>query len=381
MFKRYLKLKIMKIDWVLLKRSVLSDISEEERNLLNAWLDESSEHLELLREMAFVRMSQYEENREEIILGKRRLNRALHGTRRLWVMGSVAASILIILGGLFQIGMIGGRLRGSTEVAAITPGSNKAQLILSDGAIVDLHAAVRQLPLSVIGIIRNDSLEGLKYSGAVGMKEEYNVLQTPVGGFYHLELSDGTRVWLNACSELRYPVSFVGKERRVELKGEAYFQVSRDSLRPFYVQTSRQNIRVLGTSFNVRSYSANQEYTTLESGRVSIHCLGQDCLLRPGEQLRLSDTSVVIVPVRSESYIGWKNQCWVYDNCVLKEVFKDLERWYNVQIELEDESIGLRHFTGNFRRYDNIDTVLEMIGLVAHVKYEVKGREIVFSWK
>ena len=78
------------------------------------------------------------------------------------------------------------------------------------------------------------------------MKEEYNVLQTPVGGFYHLELSDGTRVWLNACSELRYPVSFVGKERRVELKGEAYFQVSRDSLRPFYVQTSRQNIRVLG---------------------------------------------------------------------------------------------------------------------------------------
>ena len=332
------------------------DLTEEE---VSRWMDEP-EHLELLREMAFVRMSQYEENREEIILGKRRLNRALHGTRRLWVMGSVAASILIILGGLFQIGMIGGRLRGSTEVAAITPGSNKAQLILSDGAIVDLHAAVRQLPLSVIGIIRNDSLEGLKYSGAVGMKEEYNVLQTPVGGFYHLELSDGTRVWLNACSELRYPVSFVRKERRVELKGEAYFQVSRD---------------------NVRSYSANQEYTTLESGRVSIHCLGQDCLLRPGEQLRLSDTSVVIVPVRSESYIGWKNQCWVYDNCVLKEVFKDLERWYNVQIELEDESIGLRHFTGNFRRYDNIDTVLEMIGLVAHVKYEVKGREIVFSWK
>ena len=339
------------------------------------------EHLELLREMAFVRMSQYEENREEIILGKRRLNRALHGTRRLWVMGSVAASILIILGGLFQIGMIGGRLRGSTEVAAITPGSNKAQLILSDGAIVDLHAAVRQLPLSVIGIIRNDSLEGLKYSGNVGMKEEYNVLQTPVGGFYHLELSDGTRVWLNACSELRYPVSFVRKERRVMLKGEAYFQVSRDSSRPFYVQTSRQNIRVLGTSFNVRSYPADQEYTTLESGRVSVHCLGQDCLLRPGEQLRLSDTSVVIVPVRSENYIGWKNQCWVYDNCMLKEVFKDLERWYNVQIELEDESIGLRHFTGNFRRYDNINTVLEMIGLVAHVKYKVEGREIVFSWK
>ena len=195
------------------------DLTEEE---VSRWMDEP-EHLELLREMAFVRMSQYEENREEIILGKRRLNRALHGTRRLWVMGSVAASILIILGGLFQIGMIGGRLRGSTEVAAITPGSNKAQLILSDGAIVDLHAAVRQLPLSVIGIIRNDSLEGLKYSGAVGMKEEYNVLQTPVGGFYHLELSDGTRVWLNACSELRYPVSFVGKERRVELKGEAYF--------------------------------------------------------------------------------------------------------------------------------------------------------------
>ena len=141
------------------------------------------------------------------------------------------------------------------------------------------------------------------------------------------------------------------------------------------------NQSTTSTSFNVRSYPADQEYTTLESGRVSIHCLGQDCLLRPGEQLRLSDTSVVIVPVRSENYIGWKNQCWVYDNCMLKEVFKDLERWYNVQIELEDESIGLRHFTGNFRRYDNINTVLEMIGLVAHVKYEVEGREIVFSWK
>ncbi len=105
---------------------------------------------------------------------------------------------------------------------------------------------------------------------------------------------------------------------------------------------------------------------------------GQDCLLRPGEQLRLSDTSVVIVPVRSESYIGWKNQCWVYDNCVLKEVFKDLERWYMSRLNWRMNLLVYGTSRGNFRRYDNIDTVLEMIGLVAHVKYEVKGRDRVF---
>ena len=241
---------------------------------------------------------------------------------------------------------------------------------------MDLHAAVRQLPLSVIGIIRNDSLEGLKYSGAVGMKEEYNVLQTPVG-----VLSFRIVRWYPGLVECLFrialPGKFVRKERRVELKGEAYFQVSRDSLRPF-CKLPRQNIRVLGTSFNVRSYSANQEYTTLESGRVSIHCLGARLSFKTWRTIAFVGYICCYCSCTfGKLYRMEKSMLGLRQLCVERK-FSRIWNDGNVQIELEDESIGLRHFTGNFRRYDNIDTVLEMIGLVAHVKYEVKGRDRVF---
>ena len=349
------------------------DLTEEE---VSRWMDEP-EHLELLREMAFVRMSQYEENREEIILGKRRLNRALHGTRRLWVMGSVAASILIILGGLFQIGMIGGRLRGSTEVAAITPGSNKAQLILSDGAIVDLHAAVRQLPLSVIGIIRNDSLEGLKYSGAVGMKEEYNVLQPPVGGFYHLELSDGTRVWLNSESELEYPVLFGKGKRVVKLTGEAFFEVTKDASRPFIVETNDIRTRVLGTSFNIKAYQNEPAIaTTLFTGKVEVALL-TDTLRRvvlvPGKQadLNLQTNHLSVGEVNLEHVIAWKEGMFMFNKENIEVVTRQIERWYGVKFIYEAGCHKYYTFNGYLSKDESLKTILDALTFTGGPKFKI----------
>ena len=162
--------------------------------------------------------------------------------------------------------------------------------------------------------------------------------------------ADCTRVWLNAASELMYPDHFSADQRKVVLKGEAYFEVTKDVKRPFSVVLGDMEVKVLGTSFNVSAYPGVKRQTTLIEGQVA--------------------------SVNVMNYVGWKEHRFVYENKLLEEVLEDLERWYDVEVFVMHDEIRNLHLTANLPRYENMDKVLEIIEYAACVKFEVKGRTV-----
>ena len=220
------------------------------------------------------------------------------------------------------------------------------------------------------------SYDGKSLSGA-GVQDAFHMLEVPRGGEYFMTLEDGTKVWLNAETELRYPVRFQKDRREVEVVGEAYFEVAKDANRPFIVHASGMNTRVLGTSFNVKAYTGEERQTTLVKGRVEVSYGTQRVKISPGEQVTLKGEELEVQEVDTQVSTGWKNGLFVFDDQSLENVLQELGRWYDVHIFIANEGVKQLKFTSNFPRYENIDRVLDIIELAACVKCEIKGRTIV----
>ena len=207
----------------------------------------------------------------------------------------------------------------------------------------------------------------------------YNTLTVPRCCEYHLVLADGTRVWLNSDSELRFPVDFVGEERRVFLKGEAYFQVAKNAEKPFRVEAGAIQIEALGTGFDVSAYREDGKWmTTLVDGSVRVSDLGsqQQSVLVPGEQARLQDGVLVTEKVNVSEIIGWKEGRFVFSDLPLEEIAHQLERWYDVEIDFQDVVVKYYRFTGVMKRYNQLSQLIELIEETTDVKFQVNGRQV-----
>ena len=205
----------------------------------------------------------------------------------------------------------------------------------------------------------------------------WNELAVPVGGESFVMLEDSTRVWLNADSRLRYPSRFEGVERRVELEGEAYFEVVKDAGRSFVVATERGDVRVLGTSFDVRAYGGEEMTATLVTGRVRYEREGRRVTLAPGEQVRVTAAGHVEKRrVDVEEYVGWREGIYVFDRRPLAEIARDLERWYGVRVLFMSQELRELPFTGYLERYDKIERFLELLKATGELDYQVTGRDI-----
>lgn len=208
----------------------------------------------------------------------------------------------------------------------------------------------------------------------------YNELTVPRGGEYMLTLSDGTQVWLNADSKLKFPIHFTGHSREVYLSGEAYFAVSRDTTRPFRVHTSQESVTVLGTEFNVRDYKEEKEVvTTLVKGAVKY----QDVILKPGFQATASatDGQIKIEAVNLKEYIGWKDGLYIFNHLTLEEMMQTVERNYDVTVFFTNEDIKQLRFSGDLKKYEQVETFLNFIELGGDVTFTVKGKTITVSKK
>ncbi len=170
----------------------------------------------------------------------------------------------------------------------------------------------------------------------------FHLLQVPRGGEYALVLADGTRVWLNAETELSYPSYFSGKDRRVKLKGEAYFEVTADTSMPFIVETKHLQINVLGTSFNISAYPDESHHATLAKGKIKAIYEEKQVILSPGEQALLTDSGMIVHAVDIATYTSWKERRFVFKNKPLQEVARDLERWYNVRLTIRQDAQPIR---------------------------------------
>lgn len=221
---------------------------------------------------------------------------------------------------------------------------------------------------------------GLIYDTTARQEEnKYNRIEVPRGSEYWIVLPDGTRVWLNAATELKYPVAFHAKERRVYLKGEAYFEVAPDKNRPFYVETEEVKIRVLGTVFDVNTHYTRGVRTVLVEGAVALEWGDQkEIRMKPGElaDFDRTTTEVTLKEVDVTSYIFWKEGYFVFEDEPLEEIMHTLSLWYDKEFLFVGKRSRALHFSGHIKRYERIETILSAITDVTGVEFRMNGQII-----
>ncbi|MBB5638628.1 ferric-dicitrate binding protein FerR (iron transport regulator) [Pedobacter cryoconitis] len=295
---------------------------------------------------------------------------------------AAAASIAVIVG----IGLYLNQpesLPKSTPFKAyandIPAGSNKAYLTLANGKKLVLTNLTNGTMLQEAGVKITKTADGQLVYTAVdqGSKAstQYNSIETPRGGQYQLNLPDGTRVWINSASSLKYPASFASlKERKVELSGEAYFEVAKDKKHPFIVKSGKQEIQVLGTHFDVDAYPDEHTIkTTLLEGSVK---LNKQVILKPGEQAELRGEKFNVSEVNVNDAIDWKNGEFAFTNEPLASILKKVSRWYDVDIVYTYAPLKMPTFTGSVSRSENISAVLKMLEETSNVRFSIEGRRI-----
>ncbi|MFZ4100640.1 MAG: FecR family protein [Sphingobacterium thalpophilum] len=276
-----------------------------------------------------------------------------------------------------------------TEVAPkddIVPGGNKAVLTLANGKKINLTdvnigTLAEQSNVQIAKIADGQLVYSILSDQQVrnNQKNQYNTIETPKGGRYQMRLPDGTNVWLNSASRLTFPSSFSSlSKRKVELSGEAYFEVAKDSSRPFVVKTILQEVEVLGTHFNISSYEDESSVkTTLIEGSVKIVAKnGSDKILKPGQQSVLTADNITVENINEgQQALAWKNDQFIFESHDIQYVMRIISRWYNVEVEYVG-AIPENKFGGAISKFENISEVLKSLESTGRVKFKIEGRRI-----
>lgn len=277
-------------------------------------------------------------------------------------------------------------------VQEIPAGKKSAELTLANGEKVALEDQTLQLRETTGTLITNDKSQQLAYQTDTFTRPDetgliYNTLKIPSGADYMVRLADGSKVRLNCETTLRFPVEFAKNERRVYLDGEAYFEVKQAKEWPFIVVTDKMDIRVTGTSFNVKSYREEDIiHTTLVSGVVEVaakEVAEKSVRLKPSQQFRMDKRTheAQVREVDTDLFTGWTGGMFVFKNNPLEEVMNTLAKWYRIDVFYTSESVKDMHFSANLDRYEHIDRLLEIIRATDKVKVERRGSTVTISWK
>ncbi|HYE54557.1 MAG TPA: FecR domain-containing protein [Chitinophagaceae bacterium] len=317
--------------------------------------------------------------------GNRRNTPVISIFRKKWMPYAAAILILVTIGSVYFI--TGGQQQGKQTIAAIPapqeiqPGKEGAVLTLVDGTQVVLDSMGNGLVTTQNGtkvLLRNGQLVyDADQSPAIAVG--YNTMTTPKGRQFQLVLPDGSRVWLNAASSIRYPTVFDKKERKVEITGEAYFEVAKNTAAPFRVKVNdRTEVEVLGTHFNINSYDNEESInTTLLEGSVQVRNSEGRIILKPGQQARVKDQERIKVldDVDVEKVMAWKNGVFNFQDATLQEVMRQLERWYDIEVVYE-KNIPKLEFYGKMGKDLSLEAVLRGLEK-SNVHFRIEGRKLV----
>ncbi len=360
-------------------------LTDEEFQYLEEWKQANEENAILFHKLSMDPERQYLERELKLEQSNKRANWDKiqakiknDRVRKLKVnfLRAVAVLILAIGSTLFFSNLLDNNISN-----VIGPGTQQAILITSDGERYQLNEEVTIKEGDVFISNKTQELIYQKKSNITKSQLTYNTIIIPRGGEYKLTLMDGTRIWLNSNSKLRFPSEFGSGIRKVELKGEAFFEVAKDSVHPFVVNANKAQVKVLGTSFNVNAYSdLNEIVTTLVEGRVEVSdtLFGNKVKLLPNEQYRFNKLTGKTLKqiVDTEIYTAWKDGRFVFENESLEDIMTRLSRWYNVDVSFLNESVKKLRFSGDLTRYDNIDQILELIEVTQKVKFTIKDRAL-----
>ncbi len=296
----------------------------------------------------------------------------------------VAASVLILLSlGFYLLLQKQDNKQNKSQVVNILPGGNKAFLTLANGNKIVLNGAkngniATQGNVTVLKVA--DGQLSYAAKGDENTNAGFNTITTPKGGQYQLILADGTKVWLNAMSSLRFPTVFKGALRQVELTGEAYFEVAKNKAMPFIVKSSFQAVRVLGTHFDVNAYADESSIkTTLLEGSVEVSNQYSKTIIAPGQQSVAGiQGGLLKKDVDTEKEVAWKNGIFSFDGDDLKTIMRQVSRWYNVDVSYAG-SISDEKFHGEISRFSNLSDVLKILELY-QVHFEQSGNNLIVSY-
>jgi len=269
----------------------------------------------------------------------------------------------------------------------VNPGSNKATLTLANGkSIVLTSASNGQLANDGDALISKTEDGKIIYhhNDSVGAKTTltYNILTTPQGGQYVLVLADGSKAWLNAASSIKYPAVFVGNERKVEITGEVYFEVTHNAAQPFRVVTNGQTVEVLGTHFNVNAYADEPVIkTTLLEGKVKITHNEKTAFLIPGQQAQVNNSTAganinVLEQVDMDEVIAWKSGLFQFNKASIESILRQAARWYNVEINYDKDQKPVKTFTGSISRNSSLSQLLQILSYTGN-RFEIDGKKII----
>ncbi|MBO9728617.1 MAG: DUF4974 domain-containing protein [Chitinophaga sp.] len=261
----------------------------------------------------------------------------------------------------------------------VAPGGRKAVLTLANGSTIVLDDAQTGVVASQGKTLIKKSGNGqLVYDASLAGSDAtaFNTISTPKGGEYQVVLPDGSHVWLNAASSIRFPAAFSGGSRKVEITGEAYFEVARNASAPFLVTSGNHHVEVLGTGFNIQSYHNDASITTtLLQGSIRVSTGTQTRILKPGQQTKVNNSTIQLInDADTEEVLAWRNGKFIFNDADLPAVVRQLERWYDVTIDYKGLS-GYR-FNGEIPRTANLSKVLKMMELTSNIHYKINDRNI-----
>lgn len=362
--------------YTLLKKYRKNLCTPDEQVELERWYEQFDEEAERIGRIPEEKLTSLYQRVEEQI-GRRRKRKIV---RTRFSRVAVAAILLFLIGW-------GGNLllhpRQSPENATISPGCYQAELILSDGSALALDS------MTVVTERNGTLIKGkqqivLDYSKLEkNLPQGMNTIRVPKGGEYSIILSDGSQVWLNSGSTLRYPVSFDNKQREVFLSGEGFFNVAKSSV-PFVVKTSELNVRVLGTSFNLSAYQEDEQITTaLISGQIEVSGkqMPEPYLITPGHVLTYSQNTaeVSVLPCDTDLYASWMHGEFKFRDMRLEDIMIRLNRWYNCEVFYQTPALKELRFSGAAEKDKPINYLLELIKEVTNITFEIKGHTVILK--
>ena len=366
----------------------ITGLDDSERRQLDSWRNESKEGERIFLNLQRISTEELEKRYDEVDVNMKWEDfkkRQQQGRRNIRVGVTVAASIcLLMTSGLWL--WLGGA-REERVVLAEQGRKNNVCLVLSTGEVVDI-SNVEQDEVKLdkgTKLYSGNRLEYVRPDSLHKKELEFNQLIIPKGTFYHLVLSDGTKVWLNADSKIKYPVSFGKDKREVSLHGEGYFEVAKDSTRPFIVSTDKMDVKVLGTTFDVNTYEdEGKSFVVLVEGLVEVSAgKGESRIITPGHmaEVNMYDTQakIQISKCDAEHYIAWKNGNFSFRNASLTEILKRVSRYYDVTV-IREQVFEEEYYTGDVSSDVSLESLLAVIESSNSVSFKVE-RKIVYVQK
>ncbi len=374
----------------LIQKFLFGQLTAEEQVQLDEWLKASSQNKQLLESFRNA------ENIAEDLTVIRQLdanqawgrlkNKEANSRRFFWKWPlSIAASIVFLLGGfLLWKGDFASFFSGDKSVVVakkqdIAPATSGAVLVLADGTKVSLNGDSTKTLTKNNNLIGNSNELVVKQTDQV-IPLQYNSLIVPKASFYKMTLADGTKVWVNALSQLKFPAQFSAKERRVFLEGEAYFEVAPNAAQPFIVESRGNEIKVLGTHFNINAYS-DQIRTTLAEGRVEVRQNNQFVELLPGEFASSFKDNLVKGRADLAHDLAWHNNEFYFKKETITNIAHQLSRWYDLDVTFRGDVQLDKEYTGSIERDVKLSQVLEMLSYVSNLKFEVEGNKLIIATK